>query len=220
MTNKEFIESIRLPNEEWRDVVGYEGYYMVSSLGRVASIRTKIYYKNRLKPRIVTQHLIKLQKSKYGNNLYYISLGLCKNGEQKSVRVHDLVASAFLPNPSNYPCIDHIDTDGTNNNVSNLRWCTHYMNMMNPITRSRNKLVQNNHLGYRSKKVVFVSSDNTVQTFKSIRQASEYCKVDCSTITKSCMNKTSFSRKGRWYYFQDYQKLLSSSNVKELIPIQ
>lgn len=47
MTNEEFIESIRLPNEEWRDVVGYEGYYMVSSLGRVAMIRTSCTYKKK-----------------------------------------------------------------------------------------------------------------------------------------------------------------------------
>ena len=38
MTNQEFIESIALEGEEWRDVVGYEGYYMVSSFGRVVSL--------------------------------------------------------------------------------------------------------------------------------------------------------------------------------------
>ena len=38
MTNEEFIESIRLEGEEWRDVVGYEKLYMVSSLGRIVSL--------------------------------------------------------------------------------------------------------------------------------------------------------------------------------------
>ena len=39
MTNEEFIQSIALEGEEWRDVVGYEGYYIVSNLGRIATIR-------------------------------------------------------------------------------------------------------------------------------------------------------------------------------------
>lgn len=51
--------------------------------------------------------------------------------------VHRLVAEAFIPNPNNYTDVDHIDGDRTNNNVSNLRWCTRSMNMLNPITRQR-----------------------------------------------------------------------------------
>lgn len=218
MTNEEFIESIKLEGEEWRDVIGYEGYYMVSSLGRVAYVNTNIFYKNRKKPRKVKQHLVKPQKSRYGNNLFYNTLVLYRNGEHKSVKVHWLVADAFIPNENNYPCIDHIDTDGTNNVLSNLRRCTYRMNTMNPITRSRNKLVQNNHLGYRSKKVVFVDKNDVVYEFKSIKKAAEYCNVNKNTVSKSCSKKTSFSKKGRWYFLSDYKILMSSNNVKELSP--
>ena len=45
--------------------------------------------------------------------------------DKKSEYVHRIVATCFLPNPENLPCINHIDKDRTNNSVSNLEWCTY-----------------------------------------------------------------------------------------------
>ena len=52
-------------------------------------------------------------------------------------RVHRLVAAAFIPNPENKPCIDHIDGDRANNHADNLRWVTVKENQNNPITKSK-----------------------------------------------------------------------------------
>ena len=115
-----------LPNEEWRDVVGYEGLYQVSNLGRVKSIcATNNYRKLRiLKPQI--------------NGRKYLQVYLFdKNSKRKIKLVHQLVAQCFVNNPNGYKCIDHINTIKTDNMAINLRWCDYKMNMNNPITKNK-----------------------------------------------------------------------------------
>lgn len=63
--------------------------------------------------------------SKSVNNIGYIQLGI--NG--KVTLLHRLVAEAYLENPQNLRDVDHIDGDKTNNNIENLRWCSHSDNM-------------------------------------------------------------------------------------------
>ena len=94
--------------EEWRDIEGYEGLYMVSSLGRVKSIG---YDKERI---------LKPGKIGYG----YLQVCLFKDGKRKRYLVHRLVANAFIPNTENLPEVNHKDEDKTNNRVSNLEWMT------------------------------------------------------------------------------------------------
>ena len=133
MTNEEFIKSVSLEGEIWKDVVGYEGYYMVSSFGRVASLRRfilrigKYVYKN---PSIM---------SDVSTENRYNKVVLKVDGNNKSFSVHRLVATAFMTNQHNLRCIDHIDGDKTNNNISNLRWCTDLQNQNNPITREKQR---------------------------------------------------------------------------------
>lgn len=104
----EAIDFSDLPGEEWRDVVGYEGLYQISNFGRVKSFQ-------KTKAKIL----------KSGADLHnYLRVVLCKDGEKKNRFVHVLVANAFLPNPNNLPQVDHIDTDKSNNHLSNLRWVT------------------------------------------------------------------------------------------------
>lgn len=91
--------------------------YFITTEGRVWST-----YSNKwLKPTI----------NKRGNHQRaYVSLG---RGNKKYI--HRLVAEAFIPNPNNLPEIDHIDTNGLNNKIENLRWCTHNSNMINENTQ-------------------------------------------------------------------------------------
>ena len=70
----------------------------------------------------------------------YLYCGLYENGKCKSIRVHRLVAVYYIPNPNNYPEVDHIDGDTNNNHVSNLRWCNHSQNQQNTSVCKDNKL--------------------------------------------------------------------------------
>lgn len=96
--------------EYWRPVVGYDGLYMVSNLGRVKSLN----YMHTGK-----EHLLRLLKNGGG----YLQVDLWNCGKMKRYSVHRLVAMAFIPNPDNLPQVNHKDEDKLNNCVDNLEWC-------------------------------------------------------------------------------------------------
>jgi hypothetical protein len=64
----------------------------------------------------------------YLNKEGYYYVDLCKNGTQKTFKVHRLVALTYIPNPNNYPCVNHKDRNRKNNNLNNLEWCTQMYN--------------------------------------------------------------------------------------------
>ena len=109
------------PNEIWKDIVGYEGIYEVSNLGRVKRIKGG---QNRI-----------MLNSKFKSG--YLRTCLTFNSIEKTFRIHRLVATAFIPNPENKPFINHIDNNISNNNVSNLEWCTSQENRNHCVKQNR-----------------------------------------------------------------------------------
>lgn len=99
--------------ELWKDIVGYENLYQVSNLGNVVSFKHK-------KPKL-------LKPRKYSNGYLVVTLSNY-NKSLKDFYLHRLVGQAFLPNPKNYPVINHKDENKLNNNVENLEWCTQKYN--------------------------------------------------------------------------------------------
>ena len=110
--------------EEWRDIIGYEGLYQVSNFGRVRSLPHWQVYQNGHK-HYYKGCIRKLAKSQGKNGYLHVRLG----AKGRQTYVHILVAEAFLDKPDGKTEVNHIDGDKTNNNVDNLEWCTRAENM-------------------------------------------------------------------------------------------
>ena len=102
--------------EIWKDIEGYEGLYQVSNRGRVKSLSRKVT--NAMFS--INEHFVKVVDNGHG----YKSVSLWKDNKGKHFYVHRLVALAFVPNSNGYKYINHKDEDKSNNDVSNLEWCT------------------------------------------------------------------------------------------------
>lgn len=101
--------------EIWKDIQGYEGLYQVSNHGNIRSFQPK---GNGSIP-----HGMKLHEKRG-----YYQVGLRNNSKKKYFAVHRIVATAFIPNKDNLPCINHKDENKLNNHVENLEWCTYAYN--------------------------------------------------------------------------------------------
>jgi hypothetical protein len=110
--------------EIWKDVVGYEGYYKVSNYGNIKSVTRTIKQKN---GRLRTWEEKKMKW--FLDDSGYPRIALAKHSRYKKHKVHRLVAEAFIPNPNNYPQVNHIDSNRENFNVDNLEWCTAKQNV-------------------------------------------------------------------------------------------
>lgn len=120
--------------EEWRPIQGYECYYQVSSLGRIRSLDR---YVSRNGEKVLRKgRILKSKKTNAG----YLEVQLYKDGKQKTLKVHRLVASAFPEICGQFRKeldVDHKNTVRTDNRAINLHWVTRSENNLNPITRQR-----------------------------------------------------------------------------------
>ncbi len=96
-----------MKEEIWKDVIGYEGKYLVSDMGRMSN--GKYIMKNTIS--------------------IYSRIGLYSNRKCYLALIHRVVAEAFIPNPNNYPCVNHINGIKQDNRVQNLEWCTYSHNL-------------------------------------------------------------------------------------------
>ena len=114
--------------EKWRKVKGYEGLYEVSICGNVKSFHKNTEGKN-----------MRLSTQKNNHTNYKALILVDKDGNKKSVRVHRLVAEAFIPNHKNKRFVNHIDNNGENNKVENLEWRTQSENIQHSHNQGRLK---------------------------------------------------------------------------------
>lgn len=125
---------MELENEAWLPVVGYEGYYEISNCGRLKALLREWVSGDRGSKRKINEHFVSGVVTKKG----YLYVGLRnREGVQKTLKMHRLVAEHFIPNHENKPQVNHLDGNKLNNNYWNLEWAT---NRENVIHSYRNKL--------------------------------------------------------------------------------
>lgn len=130
----------QLSNEEWRAVVGYEGYYEVSNRGRLRSLDRVVKYKNGIERRYKGK-ILKLGKHKFG----YLKVELHKDGKISHTNIHRLMLESFTG-----PCPDgmeacHNDGNPTNNTIENLRWGTRSENRQDAVKHGTQSEVSRTH---------------------------------------------------------------------------
>ena len=112
--------------EEWRDVVGYEGLYQVSELGNIRSL-PRLAMRSNGKPLTINGKILSPGTDPKG----YLRACL---GKHNTMKVHRLVAAAFIPNPLNLPEVNHIDGNKQNNSIENLEWVSHADNVKHAVS--------------------------------------------------------------------------------------
>lgn len=183
-------DTTSLEGEVWKDIPGYEGLYEISTMGRVHShVSRKI-----------------LTPFETGG---YQEVTLVKNKNKVKHYIHRLVATCYIPNTENYPCIDHINTIRIDNRVENLKWCTYSQNNMNPITYERMKQSSKIH-EINSKKVVRLNNGKLIKEYRSIQQTKEE-GFSPSGVSKCCQNIQKSHRGFEFMYLSDYETLTNMS---------
>lgn len=125
-----------LPNEEqWRPIPGFS-YYLASNLGRVRSIDRPTGHRGRV---------LKQQFTDWSADHGYRQVVLTENYEKRTMKVHRLVALAFLPNPEDLPMVRHLDGNPENNHVDNLAWGTHVDNMADMVGHGNHHSARKTH---------------------------------------------------------------------------
>ncbi len=166
-----------------KNVPNYEGLYVIDSLGNVVSL-----------PKIDGSRFVnryKILKTKV-NRSGYVEVSLCKEGKQKTFLLHRLIALAFIPNPENYPCVNHKNGIKTDNRIDNLEWCSHSFNTLHAY--------ENNLSGFREfcnaglKKINYNSEYVAVKlidgngkeySFGSVKEAADFIGTNRDNVTRS-----------------------------------
>lgn len=172
--------------EIWKPIANYEGIYEISNLGNIRSLDRVIYSNRWDKNQFIKGKNLKPFLAANG----YLRIELTdRDGDRKKFPVHRLVASTFIPNPNNYPQINHKDEDKTNNSISNLEWCTakYNINYGTWINRHQKQIAQ------------YDKNDTLIAVYNSLTDASKKGFSLCQ-ISKCCNGKANTHKGFRWSF--------------------
>lgn len=170
--------------EEWKDIYGYEGLYQVSNLGNVKSVKRQVIVKGFQDDIIGNKKERLLTKTKKDNG--YLRVTLHKDGKEKKLLIHRLVANAFIPKVDGKEQINHIDGNKENNNVNNLEWCNNYENGYHRDFTLNKK-----------RKIRCIEKGTIYNSFYDIKKE---MNINTSNVCQCCKGKIKTSGGYRWEY--------------------
>lgn len=174
--------------EIWKDIKGYEGLYQVSNFGEVKSLDRIVKNGN-------CNMFIKGRKLKQATSTTGYSIAaIQKNGKQQMKKVHRLVLSAFISNPLNKKCVNHINGIKKDNILHNLEWVTYKENTKHAILTG---------LTNDKKPISQIKDGLIIATFNSLSEASKKTNIQMSNISYCC----SGARKNAGGYQWEYNKM-------------
>lgn len=209
-----------LEGEVWEVInhpsIGRFDNYAISNYGRVKILNYR---------KIGRERIMKQSKSKNG----YFKVVLCrKNEKRKTFSVHRLVALMFIPNPENLPCVNHKSEVKSENQASNLEWCSVSYNLMyNDGAKKRAQTRKNSTVwmetmakvnAKRSKKVYQYTKNGLelVSVYVSTREAERQTGFYSGHICACCNGKR--NRKTAYGFIWSYEPLPNTSNQLTLFP--
>lgn len=170
--------------EIWKDIIGYEGWYVVSNYGRVRSVDRFVNNKCGACRFVIGQEC-RQHIDKGG----YCRVGLKKNGKHKNAPVHRLVAESFIPNPQNKKQVNHKNGIKTDNSVENLEWvsasenCIHKYNVLGYKSNMVGRKGKNNPL---SKIVLQIKDGVVIAEFYGTMEAQRHTGIKSPQICQCC----------------------------------
>lgn len=187
--------------EQWRPVLGWEGLYEVSNLGRVRSLPRFIPKKDgkfyRCGGRLLNQF----------EHYAYLVVRLRYMCEGKIAYVHRLVAEAFVEGYFDGAVVNHKDENTHNNIPENLEWCTNDYNLrygtaIQKAIISRRQRYEKANTPYPKSKAIeqYDMDGNYIQTFASACAAAKAVGIAHSCISAAARGETKFSKGFIWKY--------------------
>lgn len=162
--------------EIWKDVIGFDGLYQVSSHGNIRNAKNKQC----------------LKQSKQRNGYLYVTLR--KNGNQYHSLMHRIVALSFIENETGHAEINHINEDKEDNRVSNLEWCDHRYNINYGTGHLRSAQKQ-------GRKVRQLTLDGEIiKEYSSVREAARIMNRNHKDIYNVCNGYRKSSCGFKWEY--------------------
>lgn len=192
----------KIMNIQWKDIKGYEGQYQVSNVGgMVKSLERVVQFGNQqrtIKERILKQHI--------KGTCLYPQVDLTKKGKQHWVTVHRLVAEAWVPNPNNYPQINHKDENVMNADASNLEWCDNTYNQNYGSHKEKQvetlkERYANGSIEKKTKPVLQYTMDGIlVARYESVKEAGRAVNRKSSNISMVCKGVNRTAAGYMWRY--------------------